>query len=109
MWVCSGSHSDSKARASASMARWWGSIAYSVGNIDSPMCIVALLGRREVSPAGYPETGGMHVMQSVTHETRSVACEPRFVAYGARSVACEPRFVAYGARSVACEARFVAY
>src|SRR5580698_613210 len=41
MWVCSGNHSDSKARASASMARWCGSIAYSVGNIDSPMCIVA--------------------------------------------------------------------
>jgi len=40
MWLCSGSQSDSKSRASASSARSVGCIEYSVGKIVSPICIV---------------------------------------------------------------------
>src|SRR5215472_4798027 len=44
MCVCSGNQMDSRPRASASLARTWGSIAYSVGNIVTPMCIALSLG-----------------------------------------------------------------
>ena len=39
MWVCSGTHSDSKPRASASRASSSMRIAYSVAKMQTPMCM----------------------------------------------------------------------